>query len=81
MVNNIPPINPAPNTASTNYEFTVDPNSPPVSSTANSNTTLLQINNATINSTKTTDLNFADVGNTITFTLNLPNTGMWLQRT
>lgn len=74
-VNSIPPINPAPNTASTNYEFTVDPNNPPVSSTANSNTTLLQINNANIISTKTADLTFADVGNTITFTLNLPNTG------
>ncbi|MBJ8103255.1 MULTISPECIES: beta strand repeat-containing protein [Bacillus cereus group] len=74
-VNIIPPINPTPNTASTNYEFTVDPNNPPVSSTATSNTTLLQINNATIISTKTANLTFADVGNTITFTLNLPNTG------
>ncbi|EOP71212.1 DUF7507 domain-containing protein [Bacillus cereus] len=74
-VNSIPPINPAPNTASTNYEFTVDPNNPPVSSTANSNTTLLQINNATIISTKTANLTFADIGDTITFTLNLPNTG------
>ncbi|PFC81455.1 DUF11 domain-containing protein [Bacillus cereus] len=71
-VNNIPPSNPAPNTASTTYEFTVDP---PVSSAATSNTTLLQINNATIISTKTANLTFADVGNTITFTLNLPNTG------
>ncbi|WP_434166568.1 DUF7507 domain-containing protein [Bacillus thuringiensis] len=74
-VNNIPPSNPAPNTASTTYEFTVDPVNPPVSSAATSNTTLLQINNATIISTKTADLNFADVGNTIIFTLNLPNTG------
>ncbi|HDR7795235.1 TPA: DUF11 domain-containing protein [Bacillus luti] len=74
-VNSIPPINPAPNTASTNYKFTVNPNNPPVSSTANSNTTLLQINNATIISTKTANLTFADVGNIITFTLNLPNTG------
>ncbi|HDR8067739.1 TPA: DUF11 domain-containing protein [Bacillus cereus] len=74
-VNSIPPINPAPNTAATTYEFTVDPVNPPVSSTANSNTTLLQINNATIISTKTVNLTFADVGNTITFTLNLPNTG------
>ncbi|HHB3508938.1 TPA: hypothetical protein ACORDH_006133, partial [Bacillus cereus] len=71
----IPPINPAPNTASTTYEFTVDPVNPPVLSAATSNTTLLQINNANIISTKTTDLTFADVGNTITFTLNLPNTG------
>ncbi|MCR9019237.1 cell surface protein, partial [Bacillus paranthracis] len=74
-VNSIPPINPAPNTASTTYEFIVDPVNPPVSSAATSNTTLLQINNATIISTKTADLTFADVGNTITFTLNLPNTG------
>ncbi|MEK4408545.1 cell surface protein [Bacillus sp. FSL L8-0642] len=74
-VNSIPPINPAPNTSSTTYEFTVDPVNPPVSSTANSNTTLLQINNATIISTKTANLTFADIGNTITFTLNLPNTG------
>ncbi|WP_220775338.1 S-layer family protein, partial [Bacillus sp. BML-BC060] len=74
-VNSIPPINPAPNTASTTYEFTVDPVNPPVLSAATSNTTLLQINNANIISTKTTDLTFADVGNTITFTLNLPNTG------
>ncbi|CAM4026536.1 cell surface protein [Bacillus luti] len=74
-VNSIPTSNPAPNTASTTYEFTVDPVNPPVSSTATSNTTLLQINNANIISTKTADLPFADVGNTITFTLNLPNTG------
>ncbi|TFF44332.1 DUF11 domain-containing protein [Bacillus thuringiensis] len=75
-VNSIPPINPAPNTAATTYEFIVDPvNPPPVSSAATSNTTLLQINNATIISTKTADLTFADIGNTITFTLNLPNTG------
>ncbi|PFC90107.1 cell surface protein [Bacillus anthracis] len=74
-VNNIPPSNPAPNTASTTYEFTVDPVNPPASSTANSNTTLLQINTANIISTKTADLTFADVSNTITFTLNLPNTG------
>ncbi|PFI22784.1 DUF7507 domain-containing protein [Bacillus cereus] len=74
-VNSIPPSNPALNTASTSYEFTVDPGNPPVSNTASSNTTLLQINNANIISTKTADLTFADVGNTITFTLNLPNTG------
>ncbi|HDX9570359.1 TPA: DUF11 domain-containing protein, partial [Bacillus thuringiensis] len=74
-VNSIPPINPAPNTAATTYEFTVDPVNPPASSTASSNTTLLQINNATIISTKIANLTFADVGNTITFTLNLPNTG------
>ncbi|MDA2197298.1 MULTISPECIES: hypothetical protein, partial [unclassified Bacillus cereus group] len=74
-VSSIPPINPAPNTASTTYEFTVDPVNPPVSSSATSNTTLLQINNANIISTKTADLTFADVSNTITFTLNLPNTG------
>ena len=46
-----------------------------MSSSATSNTTLLQINNANIISTKTADLTFADVSNTITFTLNLPNTG------
>ncbi|MBK4740108.1 DUF7507 domain-containing protein [Bacillus cereus] len=74
-VNSIPPSNPAPNTASTTYEFTVNPSNPPASSAATSNTTLLQINNATIISTKTADLTFADVGNTITFTLTLPNTG------
>ncbi|MEB9505876.1 cell surface protein, partial [Bacillus anthracis] len=75
IVNSIPPINPAPNTASTTYEFIVDPVNPPLSSSATSNTTLLQINNANIISTKTADLTFADVSNTITFTLNLPNTG------
>ncbi|MDX5812931.1 DUF7507 domain-containing protein, partial [Bacillus cereus group sp. BfR-BA-02730] len=47
-VSSIPPINPAPNIASTTYEFTVDPVNPPVSSSATSNTTLLQINNANI---------------------------------
>ncbi|MEH6932482.1 DUF7507 domain-containing protein [Bacillus sp. JJ783] len=75
IVNSISPINPASNTASTAYEFTVDPGNPPVSNTASSNTTLLQINNANIISTKTANLTFADVGDTITFTLNLPNTG------
>lgn len=51
-VNSIPPSNPAPNTASTTYEFTVNPSNPPASSAATSNTTLLQINNATIITTK-----------------------------
>ena len=74
-MNSIPPSNPAPNTASTTYEFTVNPSNPPASSAATSNTTLLQINNATIITTKTANLTFADIGNTITFTLNLPNTG------
>ncbi|PFI84559.1 DUF11 domain-containing protein [Bacillus cereus] len=74
-VNSIPPSNPAPNTASTTYEFTVNPSNPPASSAATSNTTLLQINNATIITTKTANLTFEDIGNTITFTLNLPNTG------
>lgn len=74
-VNSIPPSNPAQNTASTTYEFTVDPGNPPVSNTTSSNTTLLQINNANIISTKTADLTFADVGNIITFTLTLSNTG------
>ncbi|TKJ07660.1 DUF11 domain-containing protein, partial [Bacillus cereus] len=74
-VNSIPLSNPAPNTASTTYEFTVNPSNPPASSAATSNTTLLQINNATIITTKTANLTFADIGNTITFTLNLPNTG------
>ncbi|PGS76712.1 DUF11 domain-containing protein [Bacillus cereus] len=74
-VNSIPPSNPAPNIASTTYEFTVNPSNPPASSAATSNTTLLQINNATIITTKTANLTFADIGNTITFTLNLPNTG------
>ena len=51
-VNSIPPSNPAPNTASTTYEFTVNPSNPPASSAPTSNTTLLQINNATIITTK-----------------------------
>ncbi|WP_220785432.1 DUF11 domain-containing protein, partial [Bacillus sp. BML-BC021] len=72
---NIPPNNPAPITASTNYEFPVDPKRPPVESTANSDTTLQQIINATIITSNTANLTFPDVGKTITFTLNLPNTG------
>lgn len=72
----IPIPNPIPNSASTAYTYTVDPANPNgASGNSDSNTVSTQINSAIITATKTADPAFANVGDTITYTIILANTG------
>ncbi len=48
IVTSTPPSNPITNVASIQYTFIVDPASPPVTGTINSNSASTQINNATV---------------------------------
>ncbi|MEB9553589.1 hypothetical protein P4J60_19245, partial [Bacillus cereus] len=71
----IPIPNPAINIATTTFEYTVVPGQPPVSSTSPSNPVTTQINNATLTSVKTVSQAIADIGDTLTYTVTLTNTG------
>lgn len=74
--NTIPVTNPVPNSASVAFTYTVNPANPDgANGTDNSNTVTTQINNASIISVKTADKAFANVGDTITYTITLQNTG------
>ncbi|UOY92232.1 cell surface protein [Ectobacillus sp. JY-23] len=65
----------ATNSGSATYQYTVDPNQPPLSKNATSNTVSTQVNNANITVTKATDRAFATLGDVITYTLNVTNSG------
>ncbi|OBZ54002.1 hypothetical protein ABH62_30430, partial [Bacillus cereus] len=55
IVGSIPVTNPTLNQSSTTYSIIVDPTQPPVTETATSNPTLVQINEAIIQATKSVD--------------------------
>ncbi|WP_333490450.1 DUF6923 family protein, partial [Bacillus mobilis] len=74
-VSAIPNPNPIVNTATTTFQYTVDPNQPPVDGTSTSNPVTTQVNNATLSSTKSVDKAIANVGDTLTYTVTLTNTG------
>lgn len=74
--NTIPTPNPVSNSATAAFTYTVDPANPDgATGTSESNTVDTQINSAIVTSTKTADLAFANVGDIITYTVNLQNTG------
>lgn len=74
--NTIPSVNPIPNASHTAYTFTVDPQNPDGSTgESDSNTVTTQINSAMVSAVKTADPSFADVGDTVTYTIILTNTG------
>ncbi|WP_460295917.1 hypothetical protein, partial [Bacillus cereus] len=78
IVGSIPATNPTLNQSSTTYSIIVDPTEPPVTETATSNPTLVQINEAIIQATKSVDRIFSDVapGNSfLTYTVLLENIG------
>ncbi len=70
-----PNPNPLPNKSSLQYNFIVDINEPPVSRTVQSNKTFTQVNTASVIATKTASSAFAAVGDTITYTTTLTNSG------
>ena len=74
-ITTLPNPNPIPNQSSLQYRFIVDINEPPVSRTVQSNKTFTQVNSASVIATKTASSAFAAVGDTITYTTTLTNSG------
>ena len=73
-VTSIPQTNPISNTSTIEYQYTL-PNRPPITETIISSAAVTTINHATLNSNKTVDLAFATVGDTLTYTITLNQTG------
>ena len=71
----IPTQNPTENIAFTNFEYVVDPNNPSKQGSAQSNTVENEIVEANILITKNLDRQFATIGDEITYTIVLKNTG------
>lgn len=72
----VPSINPIANTAEISYTFTPDPLNPnEETGSGTTNTVHTLINSAIVNTVKTADKEFADVGETITYTITVNNTG------
>ncbi|KAA6448396.1 DUF11 domain-containing protein [Bacillus cereus] len=74
-VTSIPVPNPAVNIATTTFDYTVDPNLPPVPGTSPSNPVPVQINSAVLEIIKAVDQSTATLGDILTYTLTITNTG------
>ncbi|MET3197421.1 UNVERIFIED_ORG: putative repeat protein (TIGR01451 family) [Bacillus proteolyticus] len=74
-VTNLPAVNPTPNTANVVYDFIFNPDFAPIQKSTTSNTTFVQINDADIVSLKTVDLTTVTIGDILTYTTTLTNTG------
>ena len=74
-VTNLPTVNPKPNTANIVYDFIFNPDFAPIQKSTTSNTTFVQINDADIVSLKTVDLTSVTIGDILTYTTTLTNTG------
>ncbi|EJS67229.1 cell surface protein [Bacillus cereus] len=75
LVTNIPSINPISNFSSVQYQHIVDPSQPAITQTASSNTVTTTINSALLTSTKSADKSIISVGDTVTYTTTITNTG------
>ncbi|MEG0794312.1 MAG: hypothetical protein RSG95_00770 [Bacilli bacterium] len=75
-VTSLPLINPIPNKSTVSYTFTVDPSKPNgIVSNGESNTVYTNIIKAEATTTKTADKNISYIGDTITYTVAVKNTG------
>ncbi|MGL4990550.1 MAG: hypothetical protein ACRC57_05175 [Sarcina sp.] len=73
---NFPPQNPIPNTSSVVYEYIVDPGNSPVQATpVVSNIALTQINDILLDVDKGVDLAYADITDTLLYTIVIRNLG------
>ncbi|OON71209.1 cell surface protein, partial [Klebsiella pneumoniae] len=75
IVTSTPPSNPITNVASIQFAFIVDPAAPPVTGTVTSNSASTQINNATVTTLLEADRTIVSIGDIITYTATLTNTG------
>ncbi|MED2580002.1 DUF11 domain-containing protein, partial [Bacillus thuringiensis] len=75
LVPSIPQTNPILNSGTTTYQYIPVPNQPAVSGTDTTNIVSTQVNNATVTMTKAVDKNFADIGDTLTYTVSFTGTG------
>lgn len=74
--NAIPTVNPIPNNASVTFTFTTDPADPNGNTgVSDSNIVTTQINSAMVTAEKTGIPDFAGVGDTVSYTITLTNTG------
>ncbi|HFR4188632.1 TPA: hypothetical protein ACHVKG_005662, partial [Bacillus cereus] len=73
--NEIPAINPIINQASVSFQHIVNPANPPVSKNITSNSVTTTIESAILTTTKIGDKAFATIGDTITYTTTITNTG------
>ncbi|MBN1040394.1 DUF11 domain-containing protein, partial [Clostridium botulinum] len=71
----LPNPNPVPNSGTISYNYQVDPSLPLTSGSNNTNIVSTQINTTDLQMTKSTSLNFANVGDIITYTIALKNAG------
>ncbi len=75
LSNEIPAINPITNQASVRFQHIVNPANPPVSKNITSNNVTTKIESAILNTIKIGDKTFATIGDTITYTTTITNTG------
>lgn len=81
VVTTFPTTNPIPNTAGLGYNYTVDPSFPNtksntgVSNTVTTKVVIARIDYASGGLTKAVDQPYADVGDTVTYTIGVKNTG------
>lgn len=74
--NSVPTPNPVLNTAKANYTYTVDPAVPNgAAGVQNSNTVTTLVNIAQVSTNKAVNVNYAQIGDIITYTLTLNNSG------
>ena len=75
----IPNPNPMSNSATVNFSYLVDPSGSPVAGVSTSNVVVTQVNHADLegneNLIKTVDKQFVDIGDLITYTIKIKNTG------
>ncbi|PEW53633.1 hypothetical protein CN448_32820, partial [Bacillus cereus] len=74
-VTSIPVPNPSVNISTTTFDYTVNPNLPPVPGTSPSNPVPVQINSAILEIIKAVDQSTAELGDILTYTLIITNTG------
>lgn len=75
VVTSIPVVNPIPDSAVLNYTSNVNPNNPPVPGSSTSNTVYNQVNSVNMQINKSSNPSAAVVGETVTYTLQINNTG------
>ncbi len=75
QINAIPPNGKIENTASVTYISQPNPSEPPITTTVTTPTVTLPVRTANPNPQKTVDREFASIGDTLTYTISLQNTG------